>query len=61
MLPKARIVSEKKIVEYPKYTKIETDTFYDLNRVVVPEGALFKWVIKTLNSKLAPLNFKTGI
>ena len=51
MLPKARIISEKKIIEYPKYTKIETDTFYDLNRTVVPEGSLIKWVVNTLNSK----------
>ena len=61
MLPKARIVSEKKIVEYPKYTKIETDTFYDLNRTVVPEGTLVKWEVKTLNSKTCSVEFQDTV
>ena len=50
VLPKARIISEKKIVKYPKYTKTKVDTFYDLNRVVVPEGSSITWTVKTLNS-----------
>tara|TARA_B100000035_G_C21033734_1_gene569765 strand:+ start:542 stop:3844 length:3303 start_codon:yes stop_codon:yes gene_type:complete len=61
MLPKARIISEKKIVEYPKYTKIKADTFYDLNRVVVPEGSLLKWEVKTQNSNSCSVRFKDTI
>ena len=61
MLPKARIISEKKIVEYPKYTKIKADTFYDLNRVVVPEGSLLKWEVKTQNSNSCSVRFKDSI
>ena len=45
VLPKAQIVSEKKIVTYPAYTKLENDTFYDLSRLVLPEGSTIKWNI----------------
>ena len=50
VLPKAQIVSEKKIVTYPAYTKLENDTFYDLSRLVLPEGSNIKWNINCLNT-----------
>ena len=56
-LPKARILSEKKVVEYPKYTQLETDTFYDLNRLVVPEGSVVNWVVSSFNSSMSEVRF----
>ena len=61
VLPKARIISERKIVKYPKYTQIKSDTFYDLNRVVVPEGSLLTWEVKALNSTSFSVRFKDTV
>ena len=61
VLPKARIISERKIVTYPKYTQIKSDTFYDLNRVVVPEGSLLTWEVKALNSTSFSVRFKDTV
>jgi hypothetical protein len=61
VLPKARIISERKIVKYPKYTQIKSDTFYDLNRVVIPEGSLLTWEVKALNSTSFSVRFKDTV
>jgi len=61
VLPKARIIAEKKIVIYPKYTKIKTDTFYDLNRVIIPEGSVIKWEISTLNSNMCAVRLRDTV
>ena len=45
VLPRPKVLKEKKIVKYPKYTQIENDTFYDLNRIIVPEGSIIDWEI----------------
>jgi hypothetical protein len=45
VLPRPRMLKEKKIVRYPAYTQIANDTFYDLNRIIIPEGSLIDWEI----------------
>ena len=51
VLPRPRMLKEKKIVRYPVYTQIANDTFYDLNRIIVPEGSTIDWEI---NCKVFP-------
>jgi hypothetical protein len=45
VLPRPKVLKEKKVVRYPSYTKMENDTFYDLNRIIVPEGSSIDWEI----------------
>ena len=45
VLPRPRVLKEKKVVRYPAYTKMENDTFNDLNRIIVPEGSSIDWEI----------------
>ena len=58
VLPKARIISEKKVVNYPSYTQLESDTFYDLNSLVLPEGTSINWEIKFQNTENCNIRFK---
>lgn len=58
VLPKARIISEKKVVNYPSYTQLESDTFYDLNSLVLPEGTSINWEIKFHNTENCNIRFK---
>ena len=49
VLPRPRLLSEKKIIHYPAHTGLENDTFYNINRVVAPEGSIIDWAIGCRN------------
>ena len=49
VLPRPRLLSEKKIIHYPAHTGLVNDTFYNINRVVAPEGSIIDWVIGCRN------------
>jgi hypothetical protein len=61
VLPRARIIKEKKIVTYPSYTQIENDTFYDLNRIIVPEGSVVDWEIKCKSISFCSAVFEDSV
>ena len=61
VLPKARMLTEKKIVRYPNYTQIENDTFYDLNRIIVPEGSSINWEINCKNISFCSTVFDDSV
>ena len=61
VLPRPRVLKEKKVVRYPSYTKIENDTFYDLNRIIVPEGSSIDWEINCKSVSFCSAVFEDSI
>ena len=61
VLPKPRILKEKKIVRYPAYTQIANDTFYDLNRIIVPEGSAIDWEINCKSISFCSAIFEDSV
>ena len=47
--PRPRLLSEKKIIAYPSHTGLVNDTFYNINRVIAPEGSVINWVLGCRN------------
>ena len=61
VLPRPRILRETKIVSYPSYTRIENDTFFDLNRIIIPEGSLIEWEINCKSVSLCSVVFEDSV
>ena len=61
VLPRPRMLKEKKIVRYPSYTQIANDTFYDLNRIIVPEGSTIDWEINCKSISLCSAVFEDSV
>ncbi len=61
VLPRPRMLKEKKIVRYPVYTQIANDTFYDLNRIIVPEGSTIGWEINCKSISFCSAVFEDSI
>ena len=61
VLPRPRMLKEKKIVRYPDYTQIANDTFYDLNRLIVPEGSAIDWEINCKNISYCSAVFEDSV
>ena len=49
VLPKAKLLMEQKIIDYPSYTGLLSDTFSDLSRVIVPNGSKIYFNLETKN------------
>ena len=58
VLPKAKLISERKIVVYPNYTLLEKDTFTDLSSLIIPKGSKIYWNINTKNSSDCSIQFQ---
>ena len=61
VLPRPRMLKEKKIVRYPVYTQIANDTFYDLNKIIVPEGSTIDWEINCKSISFCSAVFEDSI
>ncbi|MBG15238.1 MAG: hypothetical protein CL853_02675 [Crocinitomicaceae bacterium] len=49
VLPKPKIDGFSVLINYPKHTKIISDTFNNLGNLNIIEGSVIKWIIKTKN------------
>ena len=57
VLPKAKILEEKKVILYPTYTRIKNDTLKDLSSIVVPQGSSVYWEVKIKNTSQLEAGF----
>tara|TARA_B100001287_G_scaffold6636_1_gene5087 strand:+ start:7248 stop:10430 length:3183 start_codon:yes stop_codon:yes gene_type:complete len=57
VLPKAKLLKETKIADYPKYTGLKNDTFDDFSKVIIPRGTDIYWNIKAKNTSSVSVSF----
>ena len=58
VLPKAKLLVENKVADYPSYTQLENDTFNDLSSLVLPLGTTLYWDIRLKNTSHCEVQFK---
>ena len=61
VLPRPRMLKERKVVKYPAYTKMENDTFHDLNRIIVPDGSSIDWEINCKSISFCSAIFEDSV
>ena len=58
VFPKAKLITERKIAEYPRYTKLNNDTFINISKVALPYGTKLYWDVQTKNTNDLKISFE---